>query len=1164
MAPKRKYNYKNFEERKQLYTLNYLGMYMSEYVSAFYPEWEDDFLDITGISRDDDLTTKVTDDPKSDKQGKMNGIDTTANAFLEDQTDAINKIKKGVKKVKKNLDEYDGPFKEIMEAELSIMDPSSGDILELYLDNPVLEKLLVGISGRPAFTDDTEVEKTDPETQKKKTVTAKRINTEKNNWRKEQLKTIGQPMTDYFVAVAELFKIEYERQKELKKPTPGIASVKEKNYLKKYINAIEDLDKKYNKLVEAHKEYLKDEKLSRLQRELQYVETEKIVDGEKITVSEKVLNNDLSDITDGIPKKVVNRNSPVATHANLRGQAQAARNGWKADELGVLGFIEETYVNTEHMIDQYRKQYDDAVKALPKAEERYNRLKNTDPASINNYADELRDAETQYNARKNERDKASERINDREPALKDIKVIRDKYFKMKNPNYFEKKEVVREVKAFFEKYKDKEEVLLNRGSAFIAFMDKNDNVHGFEGKTRQEQAESMMKSLKDVNSLFRSSQNFRDIIVEVEKLINFTKKHPELDQNLFREYEKQIMSIRKMATKYIKGKEKEAEDYKKKKGHAVEYSEYTSNRINTVMDVLDQANELLYLNSDPFTKEYTGNTEERAFSAYQRIIREEEQYRIDNVAINVDDKSINTKLIDSFYKSLYVEKMKIRYETDPKFTADDFYKSLQSSKVRAGAAAERKLFNNNGFYGHLKDVIEERGTVGDDKGIYDPEAYKAGFGDEFALEGKVPAGFGQDWVKFELNYYMNVLKNNPDEKKGNPERLETVMKEYGYAINDDIIIENAVFKDLGNKPAEEEKKGFDIDKFINGEPLRFKPKTIDEYRYYEYNDIKKMIKELREEHQKKFETGLSESDEHIFSDEAEKMMEKLSGSDIEATEIRLGLRKAKTKEDFVKQLKDRYDESRNAKLFAIEEELKKLEKIENVWEKKLAEEKAKREELGKLEPGDIIMIDPYPHPSGEYYGRADKYLEVLGVENGVIYFKSFDSSDMLNETQFFQDHENLKNGGITVEEMMKLNYKQYMNIPTDAEAMDYMRKNHKKLEPTPIKAEKQRKKAISAKKDNSINSLEEHRQVMIKLYKNDFKEKKISEDEYKNKLDEADKKFKDDSAKVKENLKTTQSRLDNREENLKIAKDTYQKAMNPEVQKNVKTEVRKAPTGMKK
>ena len=325
-----------------------------------------------------------------------------------------------------------------------------------------------------------------------------------------------------------------------------------------------------------------------------------------------------------------------------------------------------------------------------------------------------------------------------------------------------------------------------------------------------------------------------------------------------------------------------------------------------------------------------------------------------------------------------------------------------------------------------------------------------------------------------------------------------------------------------------------------------------------------MIKELREEHQKKFETGLSESDEHIFSDEAEKMMEKLSGSDIEATEIRLGLRKAKTKEDFVKQLKDRYDESRNAKLFAIEEELKKLEKIENVWEKKLAEEKAKREELGKLEPGDIIMIDPYPHPAREYYGRADKYLEVLGVENGVIYFKSFDSSDMLNETHFFQDHENLKNGGITVEEMMKLNYKQYMNIPTDAEAMDYMRKNHKKLEPTPIKAEKQRKKAISVKKDNYINSLEEHRQVMLKLYKMDYKEKKISEDEYKNKLDEADKKFKDDSAKVKENLKTTQSRLDNREENLKIAKDTYHKAMHPEVHKNVKTEVRKAPTGMKK
>ena len=68
----------------------------------------------------------------------------------------------------------------------------------------------------------------------------------------------------------------------------------------------------------------------------------------------------------------------------------------------------------------------------------------------------------------------------------------------------------------------------------------------------------------------------------------------------------------------------------------------------------------------------------------------------------------------------------------------------------------------------------------------------------------------------------------------------------------------------------------------------------------------------------------------------------------------------------------------------------------------------------------------------------------------------------------------------------------------------------------------------------------------------------------KNKLDEADKKFKDDSAKVKENLKNTQSRLDNREENLKIAKDTYEKAMHPEVQKNVKTEVRKAPTGMKK
>ena len=178
------------------------------------------------------------------------------------------------------------------------------------------------------------------------------------------------------------------------------------------------------------------------------------------------------------------------------------------------------------------------------------------------------------------------------------------------------------------KYREKKPadcVLQNVDEGFAASEEKLTDPYDFKGKTRLQQAQAMLKSLKDVNTWGRSSDNFEKLKGNVEKLVELARKLPEnMSKEQFQEYERQNDEVIKKAYTYINGKNKQQSDYKAAhNGDEMPVSEYTARRINAVRRLLSMARTHISIASGGHTKEYTGTPHERAMALYERRTREE-------------------------------------------------------------------------------------------------------------------------------------------------------------------------------------------------------------------------------------------------------------------------------------------------------------------------------------------------------------------------------------------------------------------------------------------------------------------------------------------------------------------------------------------------------------
>ena len=368
------------------------------------------------------------------------------------------------------------------------------------------------------------------------------------NKRKAALGEFAGYLTDYYGAVKNLFQVVYERQKaEKDDKRRGLIFL-----MKKYAKAIDDFTTKFDKLkTESEKRYertdLSQEEKDFLSIRVKNPRAGKLDKNNKIEpdfIDRPNLNNPLGNITSTDPK-VDNRDAIPVAVANMKGQSQAIKNGWTLADFKLLGYISEAKADVENSKKGAVINVENAKITLDKINKEIEVYKNANNEAM--VQDRLRAKKLQQETPEN----YEQMLKDSDAAYKDINAIYDKYYNVKNHDYITRREALKEAEEYNNKYKDTGVASVCRRT-FAAIEDEIKDPYELEGKTRLEQAESMLKSLKDVDQILRSSDNFRDVKNGVEKLVEMARKHPNMNEEQFWEYQKQVLKVKGYVNKYLK------------------------------------------------------------------------------------------------------------------------------------------------------------------------------------------------------------------------------------------------------------------------------------------------------------------------------------------------------------------------------------------------------------------------------------------------------------------------------------------------------------------------------------------------------------------------------------------------------------------------------------
>ena len=723
MPRKNTEKYQHYDAINTYYAINALWSNLGEIGISLVGDWERWSADVTNAMGADVETLP---------QEAIFHISPTNQYYRTIGNNLLNRGKRLASDLEKKMQEYNGPFKEILESVNYINNPANGNLLDLFVDQPVLNQVfMTSCSGMPCTTMGN--------IHKGKGYT---VDTAINEERKKALGGFYSLYTDYFKASKDFAEVLFERQKAEKDKKTGLDAV----YAKKYAVAIDQMVSAYDRLKSAADERYSRKDLSEREKDLEYMNDP--VSNQEI----KVLNNALNDITSANPDKICRNNMPAAM-ANLRAQSKAIKAGWDINDARIMGLLAEAEAEATEGIKNIKLSLKRGRERIAELEQKIEESvkKNQDPA----------EEEKKLESEKKDLKYYEEKQRKAEQARKDARELYKKYENIQDPTFFQKQDALKDFQELLKKYREKKPndcVLQNVDEGFAASEEKLTDPYDFNGKTRLQQAQAMLKTLKDVNTWGRSSDNFEKLKNKVEKLVELAGKLPEnMSKEQFQEYERQNEEVIKKAYTYINGKNKQQSDYKAAhNGDEMPISEYTARRINAVRRLLSMARTHISIASEGHTKEYTGTPHERAMALYERRTREEARRRTNMLGSRYMGASEGKEIYDltreafSFSKSVYIEKMKERYELDPAFTAQDFSDSLLLSRIYAGASEEHeKMIKKNArFKEHLQQALYDRVNMDEEEDwmvTFDTE--------EYVIRGEIPKGVGHDWVKFELKNY---------------------------------------------------------------------------------------------------------------------------------------------------------------------------------------------------------------------------------------------------------------------------------------------------------------------------------------------------------------------------------------------------------------------------
>ena len=155
-----------------------------------------------------------------------------------------------------------------------------------------------------------------------------------------------------------------------------------------------------------------------------------------------ILNNEISELTSNDPNKI-SRSGIWTAIENLRAQSKAIKNGWPVKEATIMGLVAEAKYNAEQSLDFNRRD-------LKTKKEELENLKSQKikPEEIELHNQKIKEQEAKYK-------ELEDSCKIYEKAANESDTIYKKYTDMRKPDYFFRRDALREVNEYVEKYNKK-------------------------------------------------------------------------------------------------------------------------------------------------------------------------------------------------------------------------------------------------------------------------------------------------------------------------------------------------------------------------------------------------------------------------------------------------------------------------------------------------------------------------------------------------------------------------------------------------------------------------------------------------------------------------------------------------------------------------------------
>ena len=147
MPRKRNEKYSNYEQRKLYFYLTKLTLNYGETGHLFSDKYAE---------AHDKATLAFISDPIILPDGQILGLNATERILEGDQSPLLEELQTSINEISEGVKEYDGPFKDFIIAQNYVYNPANGDIFEIFMDNPSLERILTTFAAGPMITSPVE------------------------------------------------------------------------------------------------------------------------------------------------------------------------------------------------------------------------------------------------------------------------------------------------------------------------------------------------------------------------------------------------------------------------------------------------------------------------------------------------------------------------------------------------------------------------------------------------------------------------------------------------------------------------------------------------------------------------------------------------------------------------------------------------------------------------------------------------------------------------------------------------------------------------------------------------------------------------------------------------------------------------------------------------